>query len=702
MTKLATCCSIFLLCSFTERFQGAAAFTFSQPGRTKTSFRDSGLNLSSPDTHSASGKVEGSTFPDDQASKWRSEAERIRLEAEKMEASLTLNKIDSIERKLRKKVWLEKHPAEQADLEKKLEALQRKLAGDDTVIMQPNKDLPLPVSVETASRVNGSEASKSSPSAVSTRELSEVSSAEKVKRGKGDPTLNPLSGFDEEDLELYLPAAEEIEARMTNATLNEKLETFQTAPELQEHFKKKIHTMLVQPMEDIQRLEEMKQKYLFSTSSVKKEQLKKEIDRLEKALEDDGPFSYSNSIYKGLPILTEEETVARFEAVGALPQVLQSLYKARTGIEADGDLRLAIQLDHYESQVQLLEQIRYVAPLDNECREETVMGLNSLPSSVRDHLAKGLGLNDGNNNDAIIRELTGVGDNPVMRKLKNDPSWQKVQEAIKAEETTPDLPEYDDIEFVDRSRYMDEFYPSIARLEGQHPSMKDVEQFLAEIVDKKAFMVNRKPERVVGGYYIRGEILDSEDYYGIQMVKRLQKKLDSSPLGQKLYFFFIPDPSPYTDEEIESGVGHEPIMVLTTKNPDVLYDYAKPTTKGAISALGICSILIFSLAICELQPSIQEHIESAQAAGETDISWLTDIAALIAVSSASIQIGHEAAHRLVAWKDKVRFIPESCPRSAMPLHCQSLMNPILKLVYSCLFTSLISDFLPRFPRSNWA
>jgi hypothetical protein len=103
-----------------------------------------------------------------------------------------------------------------------------------------------------------------------------------------------------------------------------------------------------------------------------------------------------------------------------------------------------------------------------------------------------------------------------------------------------------------------------------------------------------------------------------------------------------------------------------------------------ISALGISSILIFSLAICELQPSIQEHIESAMAAGETDISWLTDIAALIAVSSASIQIAHESAHRLVAWKDKVRFIQESCTRSAMPLHCQPLMNPILKLVYSCL------------------
>jgi flagellar biosynthesis component FlhA len=271
MTKGATCGAIFLLWSFVGRFQVAVAFTFSQPGQTKTRFRQSALHLSSsPDTHPSSQKKEDSTLEEnEQASKWRAEAERIRLEAEKMDVSLTLNKIESIERKLGKKVWLEKNPAEQADLETKLEALQRKLAGDNTVIMPPKKDIPSSVPVETALRVTGTEARKSSSGAVSTSALSEVRSAEKVKHGKSsDPSDNPLSGFDEEDLALYLPAAEEIEARMTNATLSEKLETFQTAPELQEHMKAKIQTMLVQPMEDMQRLEDMKQKYLYSSSSM--------------------------------------------------------------------------------------------------------------------------------------------------------------------------------------------------------------------------------------------------------------------------------------------------------------------------------------------------------------------------------------------------------------------------------------------------
>lgn len=567
-----------------------------------------------------------------------------------MEAQLTLNKIDDIEQKLGNKVWREKHPAEQIDLEMKLEALQRKLAGDDTVIMPPKpvKTVRTP-SVNVNANVLEDQQQQSPPSYVSTMDLTEVRIAEKAKNSRTGDYQNPLSGFDEEDLALYVPVAEGIEARMTNATLNEKLEIFQISPELQEHFKKKIQTMLVKPMEDMQRLEESKQRYLYSSSSKEKDQLKREIDRLQQNLEDEGPFAYSDSIYTGLPDLAEEEIAMRVEAVGKLPQVLQSLYKRRTGVEADGDLRLAIELDHYESQIQLLEQLRFVVPLDDEMRVEAVTALKSLPSSVRDHVAKNLGLDSGNDVDAVIGKLSEGGDNPA---------WSSLQKMVDGASNTPDLPEYDDIEFVERSLYIDEFYPSISRLEGQHPSMEVVEQFLGEVVDKKTFMVNRKPERVAGGYYIRGVNLVSDDEDGIEMVQRMQKKLASSPLGEKLDFFFIPDPSPYTDEEFDSGYDHQPLLVLTTKNPQVLYNFARPLTKGVISALGFASILIFSFAMCELQPSIQDHIESALAAGETDTSWLTDIAAMITVSAVSIQIAHESGHRLIAWKDKVRFTPE--------------------------------------------
>jgi hypothetical protein len=113
----------------------------------------------------------------------------MRLEAEKMEVSLTLNKIENIERKLGKKAWLEKNPAEQADLETKLEALQRKLAGDNTVIMPPKKDIPLPAPVETGLRVTGSETRKTPWGPVSTAALSEVRSKVKHENPLTLPTI---------------------------------------------------------------------------------------------------------------------------------------------------------------------------------------------------------------------------------------------------------------------------------------------------------------------------------------------------------------------------------------------------------------------------------------------------------------------------------------------------------------------------------
>jgi hypothetical protein len=74
---------------------------------------------------------------------------------------------------------------------------------------------------------------------------------------------------------------------MTNATLS--VEAFQTAPELVSIRKMKIQTMLVQPMEDMQRLEDMKQKY-FTRRVPRKRQAKERNQPTEETLEDDGPF----------------------------------------------------------------------------------------------------------------------------------------------------------------------------------------------------------------------------------------------------------------------------------------------------------------------------------------------------------------------------------------------------------------------------
>merc|ERR1719464_1269968 len=146
---------------------------------------------------------------------------------------------------------------------------------------------------------------------------------------------------------------------------------------------------------------------------------------------------------------------------------------------------------------------------------------------------------------------------------------------VKKQEQNSIVPlEYNDVEFVDRSRYLEEFFPSIALLEDKHPTPKDVDLFVAECLtgnNNKPFMVTSKPERVIGGYYVRGtnqflhSIHEKDETSATDMlVQEVNRRLQGHPyLKEKIEFYYILDPSPPTDEEMELEVCPVPIFLVT-------------------------------------------------------------------------------------------------------------------------------------------
>ena len=357
----------------------------------------------------------------DEAEALKAQAEGIRLEAERMDAQLMLEKIDKYERKLKNKAWLEKHPDEEVELLAKLEELNSKLQGK-------------PPSLRTRGKASTNDGLSSIKEKPATKQKGGI-----TKKG----TEKPIAGFPPKDLDLYLPVALKIEEQFNMATTEEKMEAFRQAPELQEHFSKKIQDLLMSQMENLQKLESAKSQYLQSTSSVEKDQLKRQIDALETTVENESSLSHSNHIYRKLPELTEEEIDQRLNAIQELPQVLQALYMKRNEVEGDDDLRLAIQLEHYEPQIDFLEQVPNVSPLSEESRAEAIQAFQSLPQAVQDHFCRRIGMEAGSEAANVISELErgaaalnfGFG-NFVLEVSKSS-----------------DLPaEYSDIEFLDRSR----------------------------------------------------------------------------------------------------------------------------------------------------------------------------------------------------------------------------------------------------------
>lgn len=189
-------------------------------------------------------------------------------------------------------------------------------------------------------------------------------------------------------------------------------------------------------------------------------------------------------------------------------------------------------------------------------------------------------------------------------------------------------------------------------MESTRPTEEEIESFCSEVLDKSTFTLTSKPERVMGGYYLRGVSKLEGDGAGDKLVERLTEKLESSSVKDDLQFFFIPDPSPLDDEAIESGDIEVPILAVTSKNPDEFYNLARPQTKLFTSSLGIISTFVFALGACGMNGDMMERVQQGLNSGNVDVSWFADAFFTTFVSILEIQLVHEMAHRLVAWKDK--------------------------------------------------
>ena len=76
-----------------------------------------------------------------------------------------------------------------------------------------------------------------------------------------------------------------------------------------------------------------------------------------------------------------------------------------------------------------------------------------------------------------------------------------------------------------------------------------------------------------------------------------------------------------------------------------------------VSAGGVLSTCVFALGACAVNDAAMDQLQVALDAGSTDISWLTDMFGTVVLSMLGIQLVHEAAHRVIAWRDKVSTMP---------------------------------------------
>ena len=134
LVALSRCCLVDGFQAITidlKRVKGRSSSRFTPLASLNKSQQTEAATLSPPATATLS-ETEV-PIENDQASKWKAEAERIRREAEQLDTALTLQKIEALERKLANQSWLDKHPEEVDTLQQQLGHLKRKLAGEEPI-----------------------------------------------------------------------------------------------------------------------------------------------------------------------------------------------------------------------------------------------------------------------------------------------------------------------------------------------------------------------------------------------------------------------------------------------------------------------------------------------------------------------------------------------------------------------------------------
>lgn len=704
----------------------------------------------------------------DEAKRLLLDAERLRLEAEQMDATLTLQKIAVLEEKLSNDAWLKKQTGQTVkDLYEDLRQLERKVSAPNSTVRNKDDFFPTREEPPAATALSASTSSSSTSRESDETKFSSTSDRYDDNKKQKNPNLPPMAGFDEKDLNLYVPVAEDVTRMAPNATLDERIALFRDAPELQAHFKEKIQNLLLGPLEEMQELETLKQQYFDSTSSKEKEALLKQIKRLEAKMDentigmsvggganDPGGIGYSKSILlppEEVPPLTDDELEERYATMKALPDILVAVYLQRNGlydlpvpfstiqlevgnggigvnmnivnnsatnankedgeeivddakqIETNGiseggdepsdakigasfdlyeNLKLAIQLDYYDLQIQLLNQALAIRPMPNELREEYAAAYRSLPIGVRERFvtknleidtleATVIASDEESDVERVLEEILKPLDEEFsIASLMNLNGQNTNDDGQREQPIVP--PEYNDVEFIDRSRFLEEFFPSVSSLEDIRPSPEDVDLFVTDCLTgqgNRPFMVTSKPERVIGGYYVRGTNQFGFDEKNSttandRLVQEVYQRLQNHPtLKDKIDFYYILDPSPPTDEEMELEVNLNPLFLVTVKDPQTLYGISSPVTKAAITSSGLFATFLFSVGSCVLNPKINAAIEksldslssSDSATALIDFQWFFDLCLPLYFSFLGILFAHELGHRIVATYYKVRI-----------------------------------------------
>uniref|UniRef100_A0A7S3V6Z5 Peptidase M50 domain-containing protein n=1 Tax=Chaetoceros debilis TaxID=122233 RepID=A0A7S3V6Z5_9STRA len=314
---------------------------------------------------------------------------------------------------------------------------------------------------------------------------------------------------------------------------------------------------------------------------------------------------------------------------------------------------------------------------------EAIVYFNGLPLPMRRTLAKAIDLDESVTSPAIIvlglYELGGTLSDNRLNTLYKEAKNDKMQiKTIKLGERKLDQDTEGEVDNpfnpwgkpnaenqLEVDNMVDNVFPRAMRKEGTAPTSIDVDVLTTNVLGKDTFQASAKPQKISGGYVIRGKMAANLKDSGDELIRLLDEKIDDfSPQWNERYqVSYMTDPTPTMLDDVENLNG-SPVLVVHSRD-------MTPSTgillNSGVSAVSIFFAFVFIISTFGQNDVVMQRLTEANNNSNYDLTWFNQLITPLLLSLGVSQFLHESAHLFVAKKDGFKMTPPTIlPSVALP------------------------------------
>lgn len=186
------------------------------------------------------------------------------------------------------------------------------------------------------------------------------------------------------------------------------------------------------------------------------------------------------------------------------------------------------------------------------------------------------------------------------------------------------------------SNYVKSLFPQVTRKFGYKPSKEDMDTLFTKVLGRNTFNPTQKPESIIGGYIIQGE---NRKKSSDELMSAINEELIKMDLAERLRVYYVRDPNPITEEQVEYDMVEVPVLMVTGADlsPETI-----PILKQVVSVSGLLAVAAYSVGSAPLDTS------------NIDLGVIDTAIVPLFLAMLVPQIVHELAHQIVAFKDKFK------------------------------------------------